>query len=140
MVSIDSRGLISSINADERAIYEILEARGIPTLRNEAFTERNKIAVCLAKAAIALGGNAGVAQHDPEDKTWDPEWRTILFIDLPGVGQLSWHFHDRDRGLLEGMLSYEDDWDGHTTEDKYSRMVTREVENCMDLCRVRMGY
>ena len=35
---------------------------------------------------------------------------------------MSWHFHDDDAHLFEGMLPYEKPWDGHTTEQKYERL------------------
>ena len=78
--------------------------------------------VALIKFALAAGYKAGVGEHqDKPGEDWDPEWRTIVCIDLP-TGQASWHFHDTHVGLLEGLPKYDGTWDGHTTSEKYYRI------------------
>lgn len=57
--------------------------------------------------AVFLGLEAGI-RLDPEQ----PEW-PVVFIELPGAGQVSWH-----------IPQHEKPWDGHTTEDKYTRIQT----------------
>lgn len=88
-----------------------------------AYSERNKCVALIAKMAVALGGRAGVGQHSSDDDSWDSEWRTICFIELPSVGQISFHFHDRDRGLLSALPMYDKAWDGHSTHEKFLRMA-----------------
>lgn len=89
--------------------------------KDGAYAERNKLAASVAKLVARLPGwSVGVGLHDGRD--WEDDWRTVLFIDTP-VGQLSWHFHDSERHLLDGLPAYEGKWDGHSTEEKYRRLL-----------------
>lgn len=90
--------------------------------KDNAYAERNKCVVLIARMAIALGLNAGLGRHDEEDKNWEDDWRNIVFIDLPS-GQVSWHIHDSDLPMFEFLPAYEGEWDGHTTEAKYQRVL-----------------
>lgn len=83
-----------------------------------AYAERNRCVALVARMALALGLKAGVRRHEGGD--WEDDWRTVLFIDLP-TGQVSWHFHDSELELLEGLPPYEGAWDGHDTPTKYER-------------------
>lgn len=113
------------------AAHTVGEVRGSPgpipdvgrlrTEREAAFTERNAVLAALARMAVKLGWVVGLADHDPADDAWDPEWRTILFVEFP-TGQASWHLHDRDVPLFAGLARYDGAWDGHTTEEKYLRL------------------
>lgn len=96
--------------------------------RDVAYTERNRLVAALARL-IAAGpersGQLGVWLADHKDEPgvdWDPEWRTIVFIDGP-TGQLSWHLHDSDVPLFDGLERGPNLWDGHTTEEKYERVA-----------------
>lgn len=108
--------------------------------RDAAYTERNCLVAALARmlpgeppcGPCATSGMAGfcdhrrkgawLAEHDPTDAGWDPEWRTIVFIDGP-TGQLSWHLHDSDVPLFDGLPRGPNSWDGHTTPEKYERVA-----------------
>jgi hypothetical protein len=90
--------------------------------KDSAYTERNRCVAAIARLAIANGWRAGLGSHQGDDLTWDPEWRTIVFIDLP-AGQVSWHLHDGEVALFEGLPPYAGTWDGHTTEEKYARVA-----------------
>lgn len=98
--------------------------------RDAAYTERNRLVAALARLLIsatpnapaATGSIAWLAEHDPSDVGWDPEWRTIVFIDGP-TGQLSWHLHDSDVPLFDGLPRGPNCWDGHTTPEKYERVA-----------------
>lgn len=87
--------------------------------KNRAYSERNKLV-----AAISKLFPASLERHGESDKTWEDDWRWIVFIDLPS-GQVSWHIHDSElaqfnhlkRGGVGGRT-----WDGHTTEEKYARL------------------
>lgn len=102
--------------------------------RDAAYTERNQLVAALArilpktlahrewaipKDAPAI---AWLAEHDPTDAGWDPGWRTIVFIEGP-TGQLSWHLHDSDVPLFDGLPRGPNSWDGHTTPEKYERVA-----------------
>ncbi len=89
--------------------------------KDEAYSERDQCVAALAKMATLLGWPAGVGEHPAADTDWDADWRTIVFIDLP-TGQASWHFHDSEKPLLDGLPDYDGPWDGHTTPEKYERL------------------
>ncbi len=90
--------------------------------KDTAYSERNQVVALLARIAHELGWGAGVGLHPAEDAAWEADWRTILFIDLP-TGQVSWHFHDSECHLLEGLPPYPAAWDGHSTPEKYERVA-----------------
>lgn len=100
--------------------------------KDGAYLERNKCVVLIAKMAIALGFKSGKALHDPHDKNWEDDWRSVVYIDLPS-GQISWHFHDSNKDLLSDLPPYEGLWDGHSTDLKYQRVLTpwrlNKIEN-----------
>ena len=98
------------------------EAERYRARKDEALTERNRLVALLAGIVLATGGKAGLREHeDVPGEDWDPAWRTLVCIDLP-TGQVSWHIHDRDVGLVAGLPAYEGKWDGHDTQEKYLRV------------------
>lgn len=112
----------------EDAMKAINEKAGeIKAQMDRVYNERNRCAIAFAKMARALGWVVGLAEHDPNDTSWDPEWRTILFVEAPlasrAHGQLSWHLHVSELELVAGLPRYDKPWDGHTTEDKYARLA-----------------
>jgi hypothetical protein len=80
-----------------------------------AYEERNRLVALLARIYPS-----GIKQTAIEG--WDPEWHGCVYIDLP-TGQCSWHFHDRDAGLFDGLSPYSGEWDGHSTTEKYERVA-----------------
>lgn len=75
---------------------------------------RNQLVHQAVAEARALGMAAGYGWDDAD--TAIPGYRAVAYIDLPtGPGgrprQVSWH-----------LASYDADWDGHTTEQKYQRI------------------
>lgn len=90
------------------------------------YAERNQLVALLARMAYAHGYRAGVAEHPDTDVNWDDDWRCIVMMDLPVAGgdtvQTSWHLHDSERPLVDGLPAYTGKWDGHTTEEKYHRL------------------
>lgn len=54
--------------------------------------------------------------------SWDPEWHGCVYIDLP-TGQVSWHYHDSQEHLFKHLPPYQGEWDGHTTDEKYQRVL-----------------
>lgn len=98
---------------------------------NSVYAERNKLVAMSAKMALALGYIAGLATHRGE--TWDDDWRNVVLIDLPS-GQVSWHIHDSELPWFEGLPAYPGEWDGHTTEEKYIRVLSAEFPPA--ICRM----
>lgn len=109
-----------------RLRVEELEAQ-----KNGAYAERNQVVALLARMAPWMGWNSGIGYHPESDATWEPDWRTIVFVDLP-TGQASWHFHISEQHLLQrGLLpSYLGEWDGHSTEEKYRRVNDALTHPC----------
>ena len=97
--------------------------------RDSVYRERNQCVAAMAKMAIMMGWFAYLGHHEDSDAGWDPEWKTIVFIETP-AGQCSWHIHDRELGLFAFLPrrpigAYK--WDGHTTEEKYRRLASLGV-------------
>jgi hypothetical protein len=109
-------------NIEARAEIERLRAS-----KNQAYHERNRLVVALAKICDYGDGPRGhervhVADHG-DDPNWARDWRHVLFIQTADYGQFSWHFRDSEVDLLKSFQKGENTWDGHTTEDKYSRLL-----------------
>jgi hypothetical protein len=91
--------------------------------KDAAYDERNNLVAALARLAIANGWRAGIGKHCPDpDPTWDVEWLNVIYIETPW-GQLSWHIHDRQLALFDGLPLVDITWDGHTTDEKYDRLA-----------------
>lgn len=98
--------------------------------KDSAYWERNQLVSALSKLFPAWLG-----KHDINDKEWDFDWRTIVYLELPPdirgnpyedfTHQLSWHIHDSEVSMFD-HLSYKKDyghqWDGHDIEEKYRRL------------------
>lgn len=109
--------------------------------KNNAYWERNQLVSALSKLMPAWLG-----KHDENDKGWEKDWRTIVFMEIPAKfrfpgdevlyqdfpHQISWHIHDSDIPMFDHLAyeycdkisgtSYK--WDGHNTEEKYRRLRT----------------
>jgi hypothetical protein len=66
---------------------------------------RNRLVLQALGEASKLGLPCGIGSDER-----DPDW-PVMFIELPGVGQVSWHIPAHTRK-----------WDGHTTAEKYRRV------------------
>lgn len=75
-----------------------------------AYAQRNTLAVAFAKAAIAAGWTAGRGYDSNE--SWDPEWRHVVYVDLPDGAQVSWHMNPDQVYLLDELPEYPGEWDG----------------------------
>jgi hypothetical protein len=54
---------------------------------------------------------------------WDEAWHGCVYIDFPW-GQASWHYHTNDEWMFELLPEYQGQWDGHTTQEKYSAIAS----------------
>lgn len=73
--------------------------------KDQAYLERNVLVAFLARAFPS-----GLRLTKIEG--WDPDWQHCVYIDLP-TGQVSFHYHDRDAHLFDGLPAYTKPWDGH---------------------------
>lgn len=85
--------------------------------KETAYRERNLLVAFMSKVFPSH-----LARHDDADETWDDEWRNIVYIQLP-TGQVSWHIHDEELPNFAHLEVRENDWDGHTSEEKYARLA-----------------
>jgi len=89
-------------------------------LKDGAYTERNRVVAAFARMAQEHGWPVAILKTDIDG--WDPEWRNCIFIGTP-FGQVSWHFHDKERDLFPNTMAGPGAiWDGHTTDEKYRRL------------------
>lgn len=106
------------------------EVAALTKTKNEAYTERNLCVAALARMAQANDLKVGVGLHDAADKLWDHAWRFIIFIELP-TGQVSWHFHQDELPLFKDFATYEAPYDGHSTPEKYNRLMAYKPERAI---------
>lgn len=90
--------------------------------KDAAYGERNKLVAYLTTLYPSH-----IAKHPEDDKDWDEEWRNIVIIETP-KGQASWHVHDSDMVMFRHLGAEGKPWDGHTTEEKYERLVGELVQ------------
>lgn len=80
---------------------------------DRAYTQRNNAAVALVRMALLLGWPAGRGLDDLTDNA--PEWRHVVYLDLPNGEQVSYHMAPADVPLLDGLPEYPGKWDGKFT-------------------------
>lgn len=105
---------IAEIVAEVRAERDIIRAE-----KDVAYIERNKVVAALARLFPA-----GLKRTDIPG--WNKEWHGCVYIDLP-TGQVSWHYHDSQAHLFEGLPAYDGEWDGHDTQEKYRRLAKMDA-------------
>lgn len=112
LAKADELAALASRATDAPAQGELaaMEAR-----KDAAYLERNQVVAALAKCFPS-----GVARTAIEG--WSEDWHGCVYIDLP-TGQASWHFHDSQAYLFDGLPAYAGKWDGHTTDEKYARLA-----------------
>lgn len=121
-------GARESVIAIARALYRLGVAHERATharSTNAVYRERDILAALAAKLAQRLNYPAWTAEHDlASDPTWEPEWKDIVFFRLP-TGQCSWHLRAGEKAEcgLDSLPVAVEAWDGHTTEEKYSRIL-----------------
>lgn len=117
--------MVCDIQGDALSAYAEEPGRDYRKERDAAYTERNRLVAALARLVYASGGEAWLADHrDEPGQEWDPEWRTVVFIETGRrASQLSWHLHDSDVALFDGLPRGPNTWDGHSTEEKYRRVA-----------------
>ena len=78
-----------------------------------AYSQRANLAVAFAKLAMQNGWPAGRGIDGKVEN--DMNWRHVLYVDLPGGEQVSYHFAPEDIHLLDGLPTYRGEWDGKYT-------------------------
>lgn len=62
------------------------------------------------------------------DESAEDGFKNVVYIDSP-KGQLSWHIADKEVELFSHLSVKDNNWDGHTTEEKYERIAEIIKEN-----------
>jgi hypothetical protein len=82
---------------------------------DQAYFDRNQLALAFARLAFEKGWPAGV-KADPADPDWP-----VLYVDTP-FGQVSWHLPAAELAPYV-FRPYEGTWDGHDVEEKRRRLA-----------------
>jgi hypothetical protein len=104
------------MSSDEPSTYQVWV--DLENAKNTAYAERNKLVALLSKLFPSCLG-----RHEEEDTSWENDWRWIVYVTLP-TGQCSWHIHDSDLPMFGHLEKGDVKWDGHTTEEKYQRILS----------------
>jgi hypothetical protein len=80
---------------------------------NNAYSQRNALAVAFVKMALLQGWPAGRGLDGRIEN--DMEWRHVIYVDLPSGAQVSWHMSPDDVKLLDGLPCYREEWNGEWT-------------------------
>ncbi|MDX9835285.1 MAG: hypothetical protein RBT36_08755 [Desulfobulbus sp.] len=80
---------------------------------DDAYFDRNQAVMALARLAQQLGYKVGL-RVDPGEPDWP-----VLMIELP-TGQVGYHLPKAE--VLGEWPSYDQEWDGHTLEEKRGRI------------------
>jgi len=96
---------------------ECAEVARLKAEKHGAYAERNRLVAALSKL-----WPSHMALHPADDASWDDEWRQIVCIHSP-FGQLSWHIKDGEEVQFTHLSVATNDWDGHTTDEKYARLA-----------------
>ena len=117
----DLHAMRASFAADERMArkeVEVVKAKcdKLRAGQNVAYDERSRLIAFVTRCFPSY-----LARHPAEDESWDHDWRWIVFVDTPH-GQLSWHISDSHIDMFSHLERKENNWDGHTTTEKYARL------------------
>ncbi len=83
--------------------------------KDEAYRERNYLVAALAR--LFPSGIRKTAIPG-----WEVDWHGCVYIDLPS-GQISYHYHDSQDYLFDGLAAYTKDWDGHDKDAVHDRLI-----------------
>ena len=92
-----------------------LRIEALETIRDHAYRERNHLAAFLSHlypAGIEVFDNPELSQ----------EWFGCVYVDLP-TGQVSWHYNEHESHLFSHLKTYNKKWDGHSSDEKYDRLM-----------------
>lgn len=96
-----------------------------PKTKDDLYYERNLLALAFIQARTEWDAVRG--RPDPMCGYWpdtddvnDEEW-AVVWIDLPGYGQVGWHV-PMEMAEASGLGKRDPDYDGYTTEEKNDRL------------------
>lgn len=74
-------------------------------IEDKNYPARYQLVLIALALSAGIGYVCGIGFDEKEGTDWP-----VVFIELPKIGQVSWH-----------MPAYPGEFDGHSTEEKYSR-------------------
>lgn len=95
------------------SIEQVIEITELEGRVRRAYSQRANLAVAFAKMAAAQGWPYGRGIDNKVEN--DMEWRHVLYVELPGGPQVSYHFAPEDIHLLDGLPTYRGEWGGKFT-------------------------
>lgn len=109
------------LNGVEEATY----GNPLPLLHRIDTLEREKDAVYKERnwLVAALSRTYPSGRRKTVIQGWDPEWHNCVYLDLP-TGQVSWHYHDSEAAMFEGLPLYTRAFDGHDKETVKHRLLS----------------
>lgn len=109
--------LISQSEKDEDSTKGKSKIDQLREDKNLAYWERNQLVRFLSTQYPSY-----LMRHPDSDEKWENDWRWIVCINTV-VGQMTWHIHDSELDNFKHLEIKENDWDGHSTEEKYQRLL-----------------
>ena len=88
---------------------------------NEVLAELQHDRATLVLTIVKLAQKLGYTVGRKADPNATRAWKNIVLIDLP-TGQVSFHIHLDDFADFESLPIYNESWDGHTLEERNSRL------------------
>lgn len=113
--------MTNGYDPDKEFIDREEQIKALEAGKNQAYRERNMLVAALSRLYPSH-----LMKH-PDDPIWDGDWRWIVCIEGP-AGQMTWHLHDSHLPLFNHLLERENNWDGHTTDEKYARLAKLGAE------------
>lgn len=127
-------GRMSKRYEDERKRRDIAEAQAfawrkelvettvqLQAEKNDAYLDRSLVLALATQFMLDADMGNPRMWLDPDQ---DAEWRFVVAADLPDAGQVTWHVHvDQAEELFRHLLMVNNEWDGHTTQDRRERLV-----------------
>ena len=114
----DLKKEISRLKAEQNNAYGELkkEINKLKAEKDGAYNERNRLVALISKIFPSSLG-----RHEESDPSWDHDCRWIVYVNMP-TGQCSWYIHEDDLPMFSHLEQAKIRWDGHSTEEKYSRI------------------
>ena len=105
---------------------------------NQAYSERNRLAVAFTKAALAAGWAAGTAM-DNEKPNWDREWCHVVYVSLPCGEQVSWHMSPDEVPLAIDLPNYPFEWNGKFTarDANWPDLINCDEQEAINITKFR---
>lgn len=113
LTKAEQRGYANAMEAERKLHEDRIEQ--LERERDGAYLERNQLVALLASVYPS-----GIKRTAIEG--WHEDWHGCIYIDFPW-GQASWHYHESQADLFSHLPPYEGQWDGHSTEAKYTAIV-----------------